>query len=182
MADLRHILIMRLRRAFSGNKRVDESFIEDVAQDGLLSILGSLEKFEGRSLFTTWATTITIRIALTQMRRRRWKDVSLDEFMANQPAASPHSSQSVGVEETELRKQLLQKMHEVISEQLTEKQRVALLAELKGMPQEEIGRRTGSNRNAIYKLTHDARKKVKKGMLDAGYSAEDLVLFKGTSK
>ena len=65
-------------------------------------------------------------------------------------------------------------MYGVIERELTEKQRTALLAELKGMPLEEIGRRLGSNRNAVYKLTHDARKRLKKHLEAAGYSAADL--------
>ena len=65
-------------------------------------------------------------------------------------------------------------MYRIIAMDLTEKQRTALLAEFKGMPQEEIGRRMGSNRNAVYKLTHDARKRLKQGLESAGYSATDL--------
>ena len=44
----------------------------------------------------------------------------------------------------------------------------------RGMPLAEIGRRMGSNRNAIYKLTHDARKRLKQGLEAAGYDARDL--------
>ena len=43
------------------------------------------------------------------------------------------------------------------------------------MPQDEIARHLGSNRNAIYKLTHDARKNLKKGLEAAGYTAEDVL-------
>ena len=42
------------------------------------------------------------------------------------------------------------------------------------MPQDEIARHLGSNRNAIYKLTHDARKRLKRGLELAGYGAEDI--------
>ena len=66
-------------------------------------------------------------------------------------------------------------MQRVIKDQLTDRQRTALLAELKGMPQDEIARHLGSNRNAVYKLTHDARKKLKHGLEAAGYTAEDIV-------
>jgi len=69
---------------------------------------------------------------------------------------------------------MVDKMYEVIGSELTEKQRTVLLAELGGMPQAEIGRRLGSNRNAIYKLTHDARKRLKRGLEGAGYGAQDI--------
>ena len=50
-----------------------------------------------------------------------------------------------------------------------------MLAELKGMPQDEIAEQLGSSRNALYKLTHDARKKLKERLEVAGFTAEDLV-------
>ena len=71
-------------------------------------------------------------------------------------------------------------MQQVIQTDLTEKQRTALLAEIKGMPQDEIARHLGSNRNAVYKLTHDARKKLRKGLESAGYTAEDVVSVTAT--
>ncbi len=66
-------------------------------------------------------------------------------------------------------------MHLVIKERLTEKQRIALLAELAGMPMEEIGRHTGSNRNAVYKLTHDARKRLRMELESNGFCEADFL-------
>ena len=42
------------------------------------------------------------------------------------------------------------------------------------MPQDEIGRQLGSNRNAIYKLTHDARRRLKAGLEAAGFGGDSL--------
>ncbi|MEQ8211371.1 MAG: sigma-70 family RNA polymerase sigma factor [Lacipirellulaceae bacterium] len=182
LTELRELLRRRLERAFYSNAKVDEAFIEDAVQDGLLAVLDSLNDFQGRSQFTTWATTITIRIAMTEMRRRRWKDVSLDQLQESQPTAIRQSSSGSSAEGEMQRAQMIEKMQQIIREQLTDKQRIALQAELQGMPQEEIGRRTGSNRNAIYKLVHDARKRLKKGMLEAGYSREDLAPNQRTSR
>lgn len=72
---------------------------------------------------------------------------------------------------------MLETMYRIIREDLTEKQREVLLAHLGGMPQAEIGRRLGTSRNAVYKLGFDARKRLKAGMINAGYSAEDLETF-----
>ena len=181
LSRLRTILLERVQRAFRTNSKVDDAFIQDVVQDGLVAILTSLEDFQGRSQFTTWCTTITIRIAMGEMRRQRWKDVSLDDLLETQSAEVRRSSAARTAEADLQRLELIRKMHQVIREQLTEKQRTVLQAELQGMPQEEIGRRLGSNRNAIYKLGHDARKRLKKGMLAAGYSSDDLALLTGAS-
>ena len=72
------------------------------------------------------------------------------------------------------RRAIFETMHTLIENDLTEKQRTALLAELKGMPLDEIARHLGSTRNAVYKLTHDARKRLKRRLEAAGYTADDL--------
>ena len=171
---LRESLFSNLCKALP-TRAADEAFIEDVVQDAMIRILDRLDQFQGRSQFLTWATAIAIRIAMAELRRSRWKDVSLDGVIADAEftpdgAIDSQSSPSVQME----RLALVQAMQQVLEDQLTHKQRSALLAEMKGMPQDEIARHLGSNRNAVYKLTHDARKKLKQGLAAAGYSSEDV--------
>ncbi len=50
----------------------------------------------------------------------------------------------------------------MMEQELTEKQRLALTAvAVHGLPLEEVAIRLGTNRNALYKLLHDARIKLK---------------------
>ena len=65
-------------------------------------------------------------------------------------------------------------LRQVVDNELTDRQRYAIAAELRGMPQDEIARHLGSTRNAVYKLTHDARKKLKLELEAQGYSAADI--------
>ena len=65
-------------------------------------------------------------------------------------------------------------MREILANQLSERQRAAIIAEFNGMPQEEIGRRLGITRNAVYKLGHDARKKLKRGLEASGFDADEI--------
>lgn len=176
VSDLRSALLRNLRKALSNRSRADESFLEDAVQDSIIRILERIDQFEGRSQFLTWATSIAIHVAMGELRRSRWKDISLDDVVSEadfipQPAIDRGARPDAQLN----RKSLLAAMQRVIDDDLTEKQRTALLAELKGMPQDEIARHLGSNRNAVYKLTHDARKKLKKGLEAAGYTAEDVV-------
>lgn len=61
-------------------------------------------------------------------------------------------------------------------EELTDRQRQALVAaEIEGMPLEEVARRMGTNRNALYKLLHDARRRLKRRMIAEGISPQDLL-------
>ena len=175
LSDLRDALLGGLRRALSHRAHVGGAFLEDVVQDSLLRILERLPQFEGRSRFLTWAMSIAIRVALSELRHRRWKDVSLDEVTAGGDLAPERAIvDDPGPEAQSEREAILAAMHEVMRTGLTEKQRSALLAELRGMPQHEIARHMGSNRNAIYKLTHDARKRLKRGLEAAGFTAEDI--------
>ena len=179
LGELRPVLRRRVAASLRGRAGVDDAFVEDCVQDALLKVLDALPTFAGRSRFTTWATTIAVRVALTELRRRRWRDVSIEEFLEAgappvEPAPGPASRSESGG--------LLADLRRLIDETLTEKQRTVLTAELRGMPQEEIARRTGGNRNAIYKLAHDARKKLRRELESAGYSAADLDAFGDASR
>ena len=46
---------------------------EDFAQDALLKVLDNLDTFRGESRFTTWAAKIAVRVALSELRRVRWR-------------------------------------------------------------------------------------------------------------
>jgi RNA polymerase sigma factor (sigma-70 family) len=175
LSDLRETLLRGLRRALSNRRFTDESLLEDAVQDSLVRILDRLDQFEGRSRFLTWATTIAVHVAMGELRRRRWKDVSLDEVLADSDF-TPRQAVAAGLppDAQSERAALLETMHDLVEYDLTAKQRTALLAELKGMPLDELARQLGSNRNAVYKLTHDARRKLKAGLETAGFTAADL--------
>lgn len=175
LADLRAAMLRGLRRALSSRPFADESFLEDTVQDSLVRILERLEQFEGRSRFLTWATSIAIRIAMSELRRRRWQDVSFDELTAGGGISIERVTEGDSRPDVQWEQRaILDTMRAVIETKLTEKQRAALLAELRGMPQDEIARHLGSNRNAVYKLTHDARKRLRRGLEAAGFGAADV--------
>jgi len=172
--DLRDVLLKRLRRALSGRPHADEAFLEDMAQDALLRILERLDQFEGRSRFLTWATAIAVRTAMTELRRRRWQDVSLNQITEDADRFAPQAAGSGETDSTNEQKEILETLHRLIETDLTDKQRTALLAELRGMPQSQIAQLLGSNRNAVYKLTHDARKRLRRGLEARGVRADDV--------
>jgi RNA polymerase sigma-70 factor, ECF subfamily len=174
LADLRAVLLRVLRGALAGRAGADDAFLEDAAQESLLKVLDRLDTFAGRGRFVSWATAISVRVALTMIRKQHWLGVSLDRFKEGSGPAIDVADHSPGPERASLRSELLAAMHRVIDEQLTDKQWLALTAELNGMPQDEIARQLGSDRNAVYKLTHDARRKLKAGLESAGFGAESL--------
>ena len=174
LSDLREIILRSLRGVILARSNVDESFLEDVVQDSLLLILDRLNQFEGRSRFLTWAISIAVRVSMSKLRRKQWKDVSLEQMATDTNLTFDANGNDLEPETDCERKEILNKMYDVIMNELSEKQRAALLSELKGMPQDEIARQLGSNRNAVYKLTHDARKRLKRGLEAAGYFSADI--------
>jgi RNA polymerase sigma-70 factor, ECF subfamily len=167
LAELREVLRRGLRRALTGRAGADDGFIEDMAQEGVLKALGGLATFRGDSRFTTWAVTVAVRVAFTELRRARWKDVSIDRLVEEAPAPPAESSSWD-------RQAVLSQMHRVIETDLTDRQRQALVAELRGMPQAEIAAQMGLTRNALYKLTHDARQNLKRGLEAAGIGGDEI--------
>ena len=131
LSDLREALLSGLRRALSHRAGADDGFLEDVVQDALVRILERLPQFEGRSRFLTWAMSVAIRVAMSALRRRRWKDVPLDEVVADAGLAPGRAVVDTPEPDAHSeREAILATMHEVIQNGLTAKQREALLAEL----------------------------------------------------
>jgi RNA polymerase sigma-70 factor, ECF subfamily len=177
LADLREVLIRGLRAA-SGSYAGDvDANVEDFAQEALIKIMGNLGSFRGESRFTTWANKIAMNVALTELKRRRWRDVSLQDLFARRGAADrgpadPHLTP----EQLAYQNMVLTKLRRVIDEELSARQREAVVAViLEGMPISEVARRMGTNQNALYKLLYDARKKLKLRMEAAGLSAQDVL-------
>ncbi len=175
LEDLRAYLLLALAGSLKRHGGMPEDLLEDVVQDALLRILDQLHSFEGRSRFTTWATTITVRTAMTELRRRRWKDVSLEEVTEGD-ALTPRGyvDGEADPESQAAQVEIVRAMQGIFESQLSARQRTAIVAELRGMPQEEIGRRLGITRNAVYKLGHDARKKLKHGLEASGFDAAEI--------
>jgi RNA polymerase sigma-70 factor (ECF subfamily) len=72
------------------------------------------------------------------------------------------------------RTHLYQVLESAIATRLTERQRLAIVAELRSIPTVEIAERLGTNTNALYKLTHDARRRLHQALVEAGFTADSI--------
>ncbi|MEK7729086.1 MAG: sigma-70 family RNA polymerase sigma factor, partial [candidate division KSB1 bacterium] len=155
-----------------GNRTgLDEAALEDFTQEALMKITRSLATFRGDSRFLTWATAIAMRTAMTALRRSHWKNVSLDDMTLDR---LEHSESSPTQEEDSQRQEVVQLLYKMIEAELSPRQREAVLGSLVGVPQALLMERLGLTRNALYKLEHDARKKLKAGLEGSGVRAEDV--------
>ena len=182
LTDLRNILLRGLRASLSNRVKTDlDAITEDFAQEALIKIIKSVGAFRGESRFTTWAQKIAIHVAFTELRRRRWKDISLQDIVETPegdeytPAILTDPSTSPELETTQ--HDIMAIVAELIETELTERQRTAMMAVLQGgMPMEEVALRLGTNRNALYKLIHDARRRLQLKLKEkAGFTAQEIM-------
>jgi RNA polymerase sigma-70 factor (ECF subfamily) len=173
VSALRRILFDGLRIALRERTDVNEAQLEDFTHEALLRILERLDQFAGRSKFTTWAHSIAVNTAFSELRRKRWQDVSLDVLAADgeqltELAVLPNDA--LGADEERTR--LLGILRKAVAEKLSAKQRTAIVCMLQDMPTDQIVELLGTNRNSAYKLFHDARRALKDYLAAEGISAE----------
>jgi RNA polymerase sigma-70 factor, ECF subfamily len=177
LADLYDLLVRGLGAGLGSYGGGAGANAGDFAQEALIRITGNLGSFRGESRFTTWAQKIATNVALTELRRRRWRDVSLQELFARREAANREPADTqISPEQQALQNTVLRELRRVVDEELTDRQREAVVAVLlEGMPISEVARRMNTNQNALYKLLHDARKKLKRRMEAAGIASGEVL-------
>jgi len=155
------------------------ALVDEVTQETLLRVLDQMDTFEGRSQFTTWVHKIAIRIALTELRRKRWRDTSLDELTENEDMPPPRGlleDSQASPENMAERADMLAHVRRVIDEELTDRQRKALtMLAIQDISMEDAARKLKTNRNALYKLLHDARLRLKTRLAIENISAQDVM-------
>ncbi len=171
------------RLAHRGPGDLDQ-MAEDCAQEALLAILPRLDEFRGDSRFTTWAYGFAVHAALVAARREAWKAVSLDTLL-DDPGGLARLGETAALDADPDRRirraEAWAVIRDVLEHDLTDRQRQAIRAlVVEEVPLDELARHWGSNRNAIYKLVHDARRRLKARLEARGFpAAEILELFAG---
>jgi len=196
IADLRDLLLRSTLYFFSRNSgdfgglNRDEILqrAEDCAQDALIALMDRLSEFRGDSKFTTWAYKFAINTALMAARRERWKGVSLDELASFNESnffewVMQDKVNAVAPEQSVLQEEVREMILNVIEHELTDKQRSVLsMMVLNDVPMDEVVRHFGINRNAIYKLLHDARRKLKSGLQARGFEVGEMLTLFGAPR
>jgi RNA polymerase sigma-70 factor, ECF subfamily len=148
------------RRASSSQLRGEEldDLAAEAADDALVSILAHLAEFRGASRFTTWACRFAILAASDALKKRMWKRRELP-FDGDWSRLAPSAT---GPEEQLEQRELLQALHRAVEHVLSEQQRQVFVAvALNGVPIEVVAAQRGSTRGAVYKVLHDARRKLR---------------------
>ena len=136
------------------------------ANDALAAIVRKLDDFRGASRFTTWAYKFAVFEVSVRLRRRAWstRRIALDETAWGRLADAAQDVQG-SLE----RRETLGVVRKAIEETLTEHQRrVFLAAVVEEIPIDVVAERLDSSRGAIYKVVHDARRKLRAALETAG--------------
>ena len=196
LADLQNILLRASLYLFNRNASdltglaSDDvlKLAEDCAQEALIAILNHLSDFRGDSKFTTWAYKFAVNIGLTTARHVRWKDVSLDQLSSDEEGAFSEwilrdTASAHTPDQLALQGEVRQVIWDVIEQDLTDKQRrILLLMVFHEVPMDEVVQQLGTNRNAIYKSLHDARRKLKRGLQARGFEVGEMLSLFGAQQ
>ena len=180
LSDL-HALLLRGAR-FELNRRratlthLAYSELDDLAHqaadDALAAIVAKLDSFRGASRFTTWAYKFVLLEAGVKARRRAWHDreVSLDTDWLTASYGGPTTQALVEQDE------LLRALAAALRTELTPHQREVFGAlALNGVPIDVLAERLGTTRGALYKTLHDARRKLRSALAQAGFAIDGSV-------
>jgi RNA polymerase sigma-70 factor (ECF subfamily) len=180
--QLRKKLIRGLKPALQ--KYVDrelDQFVEDVAQDALLKILDNMDSFRGDSKLITWAMKIAVREGLTELRRKKYDDSYIEDFKhpddegRNELSSITFATDLPNPDEATHEQMVLKKVLDIINNDLTDKQRQAIKAlMIQGLSVTVVAEQMNTNRNALYKLVHDARLKIKNQLELKGIDPKQL--------
>jgi RNA polymerase sigma-70 factor (ECF subfamily) len=148
-----------------------DDIANEAADDALMSVLRRLDDFRGASRFTTWVYKFALLEAAVKLRKRAWqgREIPLEPegwgfFSSAGPEPGAEAEQS----------ELLTTLQTAIAEVLTPHQRSVLVAlALNGVPIDVLAERLNTNRGALYKTLHDARRKLRKHLDERGLALDD---------
>jgi RNA polymerase sigma-70 factor, ECF subfamily len=171
-----HELLLRAARHEAGRRGVMpiagvelDDLCHQAADDALLAVTSKLDTYRGRSRFTTWAYKFAVLEVSTKLRRHAWQgrtiptasDDSIWDRLGRDPMEAGHRLETLD---------LVDELRKAVAEELTPRQRaVFVAAALNEVPIDVLSERLHSSRGAIYKVLHDARRKLRQRLERDGH-------------
>jgi len=174
-----HALLLRAARFEVARRRpalphVRGNDLDDIANqaadDALMSVLRRLDDFRGASRFTTWAYKFALLETAVKLRKRAWQG---RELPLEPESWTLFASAGLQPDAEAEQGAVLAALQQAINDVLTPHQRRVLTAlALNGVPIDVLADRLNTNRNALYKTLHDARRKLRRQLQDEGLSLD----------
>jgi RNA polymerase sigma-70 factor (ECF subfamily) len=162
-----HGLLLRASR-FEVHRRAramgcaEDSDLDDLAtqsaDDALVLVLAKLDTFEGRSRFTTWAYKFAIHVAGVAVRRHVWRDRAM---RAPAEALGRLTDRAADPAARAEERDLLARIAGAVAQLTPHQRNVLVTLAVDGVPIDVLAERLSTNRNALYKTLHDARRRVR---------------------
>lgn len=165
-----HHLSLRITR--------NEEDAEEILQDVFVTVYNKIDKFEGKSAFSSWLYRITVNTAFMKLRKRKQTNaVSLDEMNAGlqenwTSSRSDMSDVNYLCSRHELREQL-----EAAIERLPEEYRtIFVLRDVDGLSNQEVGEILNLSVPAVKSRLHRSRLMLRKRLQHfyEDYVSEDI--------
>jgi RNA polymerase sigma-70 factor, ECF subfamily len=154
------------RRHAAGSSRELADLAVQAADDALVTVIAKLDSYRGESRFTTWAYKFALLEAGVKLRRQAWeaRELPLEddgwERLRDKRAAPDEQAEA---------SELIDAVAEAIADVLTPYQRAVLVATtLNDVPIDVLAERWGATRGALYKVLHDARRKLRARLAEDG--------------
>ena len=133
-----------------------------------------LDGFRGASRFTTWAYGFAIFEISVKLRRHAWRGARIptaDDDAVWDRLAPRGAGAQARIESSEL----LQALRRAVAEELTPRQRQVFVAvALNEVEIDAVAGQLGSTRGAVYKVLHDARRKLRLRLEREGHLEEEV--------
>jgi RNA polymerase sigma-70 factor (ECF subfamily) len=143
-----------------------EEVVESAADEATVAVLAGLDRFEGRSRFSTWVYKFGIFHAATEARRTLWRDRPVGLARHPERVSDDAMTPEAYVEARDFSEAVTVAIRRV----LTSRQRsVARALIVDGVPIDVLAERLATNRNALYKTLHEVRVKLRKELRHRGF-------------
>jgi RNA polymerase sigma-70 factor (ECF subfamily) len=145
-----------------------DDIAHQAAGDAMLAILAKLAEFRGESRFMTWAYRFVILEVSSKLGRHYWRNppVALDaeqwDRFPDRLGRDPHQHAEAACIIAEVR-------HVVDTEFTAHQRRIFIAVVVDGIPLNALAEKLDLNRNAIYKVIFDARRKIRRALTAKGY-------------
>ena len=176
--DKAHNLAMRITR--------NEQDTEEILQDVFVTVYTKIDKFQGKSAFSSWLYRITVNTSFMKLRKRKkHAAVGLDDV-------SPTATSSWGKDRSDMsdlnyistRHELREELQEAIAELPPEYKAIFILRDVDGLSNQEVGEVLDLSVPAVKSRLHRGRNMLRKrlqGFYD-DYKSSDRISYGPTVK
>jgi RNA polymerase sigma-70 factor (ECF subfamily) len=173
-----HDLLLRAAHSEARRRRhlypeIDGAELDDLcgqaADDAVLAVTRKLDGYRGASRFTTWAYGFAVLEVSVKLRRHRWRGGTIptaDDDATWERLASGGTAAQARIESAEL----LRALRRAVAEELSPRQRAVFVAvALNDVEIDVVAGQLQSTRGAVYKVLHDARRKLRSRLEREGH-------------